>query len=176
MSSRLEIGSSPSCDICISDAGVAEIHAVMYLADNMLCMELLPGRRAILNGNEVMGRFWLRSGDEVWMGQTRLDIIEIFDRLGGIPTEGFIMDEDDASDAVEVRTNWWPFFWVILILLAVSLAFYPKYRDYIREKAEQEREFFIQDSIRREQQRKLYELEKKKDSVERRLDSLNSYQ
>lgn len=176
MSSRIEIGSSPSCDICISDAGVAEVHAIMYLSDDMLCMELLPGRIAILNGNEVSGKYWLRSRDEVWIGQTRLDINEIFDRLGGIPAEGFIMDEDDASDAVEVRTNWWPFIWVILILLGVSLAFYPKYRNYMNQKSEQKKELFIQDSIRREQQRKLYELEKKKDSVERKLDSLNNYQ
>ena len=175
MSSRIEIGSSPACDICISDAGVAEVHAVMYLSDDMLCMELLPNRAAVLNGNEVYGKYWLRSGDEVWIGQTRLDVNQIFNQLGGVPNEAFVMT-DENSDAVVVRKNWWPFFWIVLILLAVLLAFYPKYRDYMREKAEQEKEIYRQDSIRLEQQRKLYELEKKKDSVERRLDSLNSYQ
>lgn len=175
MPNRIEIGSSPSCDICISDAGVAELHAILYLSEGMLCMELLPGRKAVLNGNEVMGTYWLRSDDEVWIGQTQLDVIGVFDRLGGMLTEGFVMDEDQASDAVEVKTNWWPVFWIVLILLVVSLSFYPKYRDYMREKAEQERELYIQDSIRHEQQLKLYELEKKKDSVERRLDSIEAY-
>lgn len=175
MSSKIEIGSIPSCDICISDAGVAELHAIMYLSEDMLCMELLPGRTAVLNGNEVMGTYWLRSNDEVWIGHTRIDVNEVFDRLGGIPTEGFVMDEDDASDAVEVRANWWPLFWAVLIILAVLIAFYPKYREYVQEKEEQKRELFIQDSIRREQQKKMEELEKKKDSVERRLDSIEAY-
>ena len=151
----IRIGSGPDCDIHIEGPFIADIHAYMYVDDDKICLELLPDCSAMLNGNEVEGRYWLQESDKVVIGGTMLDLCTILQWL-----EGHEVDYDDGyafinrnllkdySDAVAIKHNWWPAIIVTLIILAVS-AFvgfrFVKYHS-MREKQMEELRL-IQDSL-----------------------------
>ena len=113
----IRIGSDPECDLCIRDQAVAAIHAIMYLSEGMLCIELLEGNVATLNGFEVEGRYWLHQYDELFLGDVRLDLSAIYKSLceEQEKVEGVFFQDD--SDAVEVKRN----YWVIILFSFISI-------------------------------------------------------
>lgn len=149
----IRIGSDPGCDVCIRDASA--IHATMSLSEGMLCMNLLEGNTAILNGFEVEGKYWLNQNDVLVIGNEQLDLVAIYQALNGealVGTDNFYIDE---SDAVAIKRNWWGVALVVVILLGVMAVLgYNIYKYHEKRKAAME-VTRIQDSVAEAGQHKL---------------------
>ena len=150
----ITIGSGGDCDIRIDDPSIAEIHGIMSVDGDMLCLELTPGCMAFLNDNQVEGKYWLQDTDIVVIGMVRLDLSLIH----RVFTEGLdpndvqlynvIDSNDDLIDAVVVKHNWWPTIIVGAIIIAVAVFSGLKIKKYhdLREKQRNEIQL-KQDSI-----------------------------
>jgi len=152
----IRIGSSTDCDIRIEGSYIADIHAYMYLDGDKICLELLPDCLALLNGNEVTGRYWLQENDKVVIGSALLNLCRIRQWLEGQKDYDALQlfvkcdSPEDMSDAVVIRHNWWTIFIVIFIVLAVSAIVGMRFIKYQRMREEQIKELqLIQDSLMR---------------------------
>lgn len=165
---KLTIGSGTQCDIRIDEDGVDEIHALLYLEEDMLCLELLNDNTAIINGNEVMGKFWLQAKDEVAIGQRSLNLSAIVSMLGGNPQQF----ASSSLDAVQVKRNWWPAILIAAVFVGVGTLFYIKYNDYKRKKEIKQKEMQVQESINQRQNDSIVVLKMKLDSTGKLMENI----
>jgi hypothetical protein len=151
MIQQITIGNGAGCDVRLNQPGVADEHAVMYLSNDMLCVELLADNTAFLNGNEVSGTYWLSREDVLVIGTSRLDLPRIEDLLRGMGAENgplfYEMDGVESSDAVEIRRNWWPFIIVSVIVIGVGIGLGFWFYQMHQQKAIQMEKQRVQDSI-----------------------------
>lgn len=173
---RLVIGTDCQCDIMVEGLNLGEVHGYIYASDDMLCLELLPGRTAFLNGNEVAGKFWLQSGDELMIGKSRLDLLRIADALGlsdSFAGSGGLSGQESEGDAVTIKRNWCPFVICILVVLGVGYYFYRVNRSYKEQVGEEKRKIEIQDSIRQAQADSIAMMSSKLDSINKLIIEMN---
>ena len=157
----IRIGSGKVCDLRIDDTEVADLHASMYLDGDKICLDLLPECPAMLNGNEVTGRYWLNENDVVVIGAKRLNLRNIKLMFEGQLShsnddKAFFTDGSfgDQPDAVVVKQNWWPAAIVTLVVLAASTFVGFRFVKYHRLKTTREQELRLkQDSLMQGQQR-----------------------
>lgn len=153
MIQKITIGNGAECDIRLNQPGVADEHAVMYLSNDMLCLELLSDNTAFLNGNEVSGKYWLKRDDILVMGTCRLDLPRIEDLLRGMDPNVergqlfYEMDGVEGSDAVDIKRNWWPFIIISVIIIGVGVGLGFVFHRMHTEKVQRMEEQRIQDSI-----------------------------
>lgn len=180
MIQKITIGNGPDCDVRLNQPGVADEHAVMYLSNDMLCLELLADNTAFLNGNEVSGKYWLNRGDVLVMGTCRLDLPRIEDLLRGMDpnTEKgqlfYEMDGIEGSDAVDIKRNWWPIIIISVIVLGVGIGlgsvFYRMHKENEQRLEEQRK----QDSIINVQQMQMNAKQMQMDSITKVLEQFES--
>jgi len=151
----IRIGRGADCDIHIEGPFIADVHAYIYVDDDKVCLELQPDCSAMLNGNEVEGRYWLQESDKVLVGGAMLDLCKIRGWLEGQEMDyndghAFINRDslEDNSDAVAIKHNWWPAIIVTLIILAVSAFVGFRFVKYHRMREKQKEDLrLIQDSL-----------------------------
>ncbi|NLG36665.1 MAG: FHA domain-containing protein [Clostridiales bacterium] len=68
------LGRSRRCDIVLSDAGVAGVHAQIYERRRTVFLQPLARGKVFLNGAALSGRAKLQSGDTVGLGETALTV------------------------------------------------------------------------------------------------------
>ena len=138
----LNIGSREGNDILIAEPEVAEHHAMLYLNDGKVCLDLAPGCSALLNGNAVEGKYWLQDTDVVVIGSQRLNLnliglaleTQSYNPVTDGPLAFHVDSANDLSDAVEMRHNPWPVIIIAIILVGIGVFFFSKMRSYRLEK------------------------------------------
>ena len=150
----IRIVSGQLCEVSLDDPNIADTHAYMYLDEDKICLELLPDKSALLNGNEVTGQYWLQENDKIVIGNKILNLCRIRQWLEGQKDydalQPFVKygSPEDMSDAVVIRHNWWTILIVVFIILAVSAVVGLRFVKYQRMREEQMKELqLIQDSL-----------------------------
>jgi pSer/pThr/pTyr-binding forkhead associated (FHA) protein len=76
--SRLIVGRSPECDICIHDTMLSRRHAAFFADKAHIFIETMGAQAGVsVNGEPVDGRVRLRTRDVVSMGHARFEILSL---------------------------------------------------------------------------------------------------